>query len=389
MSASHRRIAGAICTALLASGALAGCSSAAGAGAAPKVDDLVFVVAGAAGTSALDADLVDHVLADVDVTGDHVVVVRADGDPSVVMDVTIPDLPGNSGDRDEWLARTRTQLATGILAVRAVAPEVDYTEAIALAAEAFRRGASRSLVIQGSGLQTTGALSMLEGRLYAEPSDLIAHVQDTGEIPDLSGVRVRMPLGVVTDPQPALTAQARRALTTTWAAYFAAAQADEVDLSAASLTPRAHEGVALPYVTPVPIERPVPEPVAGCSQRLGSATIGFAAGSFELADPEGTRALLAESVAALADCSGAYVVQASASAEGGAAANTVLTEKRAHAVAEELSGVSGVPVADMTVIGWGEGWPCRMPDLDASGRLILDAAISNRVVVIGKGQSGC
>lgn len=383
---SHRRLATASCLLLFGVAGLTGC----GAGAqGPAVDDLVFVVSGASGTSAPDPSTIDGLLSVIDAEGDHVVVIRADGTPDAVLDVTLPALPGNGSDRETWLRSLRDDIVAAVLDVRAVDPEIDVTEAIALGAEAFRDGAAHTLVVETSGLQTTGALSMLDGRLYAEPADLVSHAEQVGGIPDLAGARVRMSLGVVVDPQPALTDGARAALAGIWQEYFARAGATDVDLAAAALTPRPYADELLPDVSPVPIERPGPGPVADCRQELGTASIGFEAGSSALADPEGVRALLAGSAAALASCPGEFLVEASASSEGEEDANEALSLERAQAVARELAQTVGIPVAQIRIIGWGEAWPCRVADLDADGRLVLEAATANRVVVVGKGDPGC
>ncbi len=382
----HHRLATASGLLLLGAAGLTGCAAAT---AAPSVDDLVFVVSGAVGTSAPDPAAIDELLSIIDVEGDHVAVIRADGTPDAVLDVTLPALPGNGSDREAWLRSFRDDVVAAVLDVRALDPEIDVTEAIALGAEAFRPGAAHTLVVETSGLQTTGALSMLDGRLYAEPADLISHVEQTGGIPDLAGARVRMSLGVVADPQPALTAEARTALTGIWHEYFARAGAVDVDLAPASLTPRPLDDETLPVVTPVPIGRPDPGPVSDCRQELGTASIGFDAGSADLGDPDGVRTLLAGTAAALASCPGGFLVEASASSEGDEGANEALSVARAEAVATELAKTVGISVTQIRVIGWGEAWPCRVDDLDAEGGLILDAAIANRVVVVGKGDPGC
>lgn len=351
--------------------------------------DSVIVIGATSGSSALSPAALAEPLSELDLEGDRLIAVVGDGVPQVVFDVTVPELPGNSGDRKTWLERFRADVRTALLAVRADSPEVDLTEAIALGAQAFAPDRTHSLYVYSSGLQTTGLLSMLDGRLYAEPADLVAYVEQNAGVPDLSGVRVRMPVGVVTDPQPALTEGARIALRDVWGSFFAASGAEDVDLTAQDLTARTIED-ALPFVSPVPVERPQPAVASGCRQELGSTSIGFAAGSAELSDPTGVDALVGRLVDDLSGCEGDYVVEASASAEGGDADNLELSESRAARIAEVLQShlaAQGAPT--VRVVGWGEAWPCRATDLDAEGHLILDAAIANRVVVISRGEPGC
>lgn len=364
---------------------LTGCSDA----PAPP-DDIVLVVGATEGSPALTPSALAAPLSALDAEGDHLVAVLADGVPRAVVDVTVPKLPGNGADRDAMLADLRQQVQTAVVALRSAEPEVDLTGAIALGSQAFRPQRAHSMYVYSSGLQTTGSLSLLDGRLYAEPSDLVAHVRQSGDLADLSGVRVRMPLGVVTAPQPAMTQEARVALKGIWSAYFRASGVTDVDLTPTDLQARSITG-DLATVTPVPIERPTAAAASGCRQTLGTASIGFAAGSAELADPAGTRQLIAHAVEALAPCPGDYRVEASASSEGPTSANQELSLARATAIADVLKArLAELGTSDeVSTVGWGESWPCRVPDVDASGHLILSAAIANRVVVVGKGAAGC
>lgn len=380
----------------LTAAALLGCTAAALVGcaglaaAAPASDDIVIVVGATAGSSALTPSALDEPLAALDREGDRLLAVEGDGAPRAVVDVTVPELPGNGRDREEWLENFRADVRAALLALTPDSAEVDLSEAIALGAQAFLPGRTHSLYVHSSGLQTSGLLSLLDGRLYAEPADLVAYAEQQGGIPDLRGVRVRMPLGVVSDPQPALNEDARVSLHGIWAEYYAASGATDVDLVPRDLAARAPEG-ELPFVTPVPVERPDPAPVAGCRQQLGSTSVGFAAGSAELSDAVGVGALLDGVAAALAGCEGDYVIEASASSEGEESDNQLLSEARAERIAVEVRARLAARGEDVPVrvIGWGESWPCRMTDLDADGRLLLDAAIANRVVVIGRGETGC
>lgn len=365
---------------------LAGC---AGITSSPGQDDseiTAFIVSPTTGAPELPAGELDAELGRLDSKGDRLVVVVADGEPFVAIDLTVPKLPGNSDDRDETLMRLRAQAATAVLSQTARTPETDVTEAVALAAQAATPGSRMTIIITGSGLQTAGALSMLDGRLYAEPADLVASAAEQGAVPDLSAVaEVRMPrLGVTNPPQPAADEEARTALSGIWAEYWARAGVGSVALTPTDL--RAGEPVTgAPTVTPVAIDRPGLPPVAQCTQVLGASTIGFAAGSAELVDPAGTAALVDEARTRLAGCDGPWLVEGSASSEGDH--NRELSLARAEAIAALLRAAE--PGAEIQTIGWGDQWACRTPDLDANGALLLTAAISNRVVAISRGEASC
>lgn len=374
----------------LAAAVSIGVTACAQAAATPGVDDAVLVLTPTSGASALVSSDLEPVLALLDEAGDRVVAVVADGEPRVVLDVTIPELPGNSKDRSDWLGQFRSDAQTAILAKTATVAEVDVTEGIALGAESFRAGTRHTLFVFASGLQTTGALSMLDGRLYAEPADLVTHVEQEGGIPDLATAAVRMPkLGVVTDPQPQLDEGARSALADVWAEFFRRAGSTDVQLAPTSLVGKASDAADLPFVSPVAIERPEPIVAGGCRQVIGADSIGFAAGSAEIVDVAGARALVERVHDALVECPGDYLVEGSSSSEGTRESNAALAKARAQAVADLFASVTGEHLAADQIVGWGEDWPCRRTDVDAAGDLILDAAIANRSVVVSKGGPGC
>lgn len=370
--------------------ALALCACSGGSSAPPVTDDIALVLSPTTGSTALSGNELDAALSGLDAAGDRLVAVVADGAPFVAIDVTLPALPGNSDDRDAWLTDYRSKVKSAILSKVAQATEVDPAEAIALAAQSFRPGTRRSLTVFSSGLATAGSMSMLDGRLYGEPADLVGSASGAGAVPDLTGVAVRMPrLGVVTDPQPQLTADARNSLTSIWAEYFSRSHATDVQLAASDLLAQAPQSAALPFVTPVPVNRPQPPQAAGCRQLLGAATIGFSAGSADLTDVAATTTLVTSAVESLAACAGPYTVEGSASSEGDPSSNEKISTDRAQAVAQLLADATGQPLAAIRVVGWGVNWPCRVVDLDASGNLLIDAATADRVVVIGRGDLHC
>jgi outer membrane protein OmpA-like peptidoglycan-associated protein len=382
-----RRLGAALLVAVATVGALAACGDQPDA----AIDDVVIVAGTHTGAPLIEADLIADALAPLDAEGDRLVVVTADGAPFVALDYTFPELPGNSGDREEWLEKFRDDASLAIQQSGAKTEEVDLAEALSLAADAFRSTSTvRTLTVLDSGLSTVGDLSMLDGRLYAEPVDLVTAVEQGGGIAELSSVRVRMPrLGVVSEPQPLLSEQARSALEAVIGEYFRRANATDVELEPLSLTAEPQTIEDLPHVTPVPIDRPSVSLAADCSQELGTSAIGFEAGSAELSDPVGARTLLEGVVAALASCEGSWTVDGSASSEGDAAENTRLSTERAETIRSIVATIAAVDEASIETRGWGVEWPCRVPDLDADGDLLLDAAIYNRTVVVGKGSAGC
>ncbi len=360
-----------------------GCASTAGGTSIP--DDIVLVLGAHANSPAISAEDLAQPLSRFDAVGDRLTIVVAQGTiASAVYDRTLDRLPGNSLDREDYLQSVRVEVSRAIAEAAATTPEVDLVEAIAFGAAGFSPSASWELWVVDPGLQTTGALSMLDGALYAEPADLVGHAEQAGALPDLSGTKVVMQLAVNVEPQQPLGQDARAQLEAIWSEFFTRAGATDVTIERQNLTAT---GVTagLPTVTPVDIRRPDALPRGeGCTQRLESASIGFAAGSASLTDPDRTRGLIERAAAGLTGCEGAWLVEGSASSEGDSDANRSLSTARAETVAALVSEVTGLPREGIEVIGWGEEWPCRRPDVDKSGQLVIEAASYNRSVTISK-----
>ncbi|MGB4135677.1 MAG: OmpA family protein [Microbacterium sp.] len=348
-------------------------------------DDIVVVMAPTMNNPGISGGEIDQVMDAWDAEGDRLRIVVASGHPTVALDVSMPQLPGRSDDRKGMLRTLRTQVRGQILGLVAESPEVDLSEAIALGASAFRPEAHRVLWVLASGIQTTGAMDMTGGRLYAESADLVTHVEQSSGLAKLDGVTVIMPrIGVVVAPQQ-MNEVARGRLDAHWSEYFARAGVSDVRLTPQRLAETPQRADALPQVTPVPVEAPAPIAVAGCIQRLSDASIGFAVGSSEL--PAQAEGLIRSVYDALAGCTGDFTVEGSASSEG--VGNDALALARAESARLMLSEISGIPVDQIAIRGWGDAWPCRIPDIASDGSLILDAAMANRVVVITRGETGC
>jgi len=378
----RRTAAGSIAALAVSALLLGGCAATPESGP----DELVLVAGVRQGSPAIPTALVTQALSRLGDDGDHLAVVSSDGVPRIVFDLVLRDVPPNLGDREDYLEDLAALVGQAIDGAAATTPETDTNEAIALAGSVFSVGpGTKRIVVLDSMLTTAGAFSMLGGGLYADPTDRVAALQDGNALPDLSGITVQVPrLGVVVDPQPPLTEDARSSLESQWGAYFTAANAESVEFGGASLTATPQSAKTLPTVTPVPIERP--EPVtAACRGTLPDASIGFRGDEAVFLDDGAATATIATVVSAISGCTGEIIVEGSTSSVGGQDGNVDLSTRRGRAVADRIAAALGVPAETIRVIGYGAEWPCRVPDRDGSGALVESAAAANRTVVVSRG----
>lgn len=374
-----------IVSALLATLAFSACSAA----EAATTSEVAVVLGARSNSPGITAADLDEALDLLREEGDRIVVVVAEGEPTVAIDYTLNRLRDYAEDREKDLENHRDRLLTSMRTLGAQTSEADLTEAIARAADSFSPGAEHTMVILDSGVQTIGALDLREGRLYHEPAELIDAVADSGTLPDLEGVTVRMPrLGVVVPPQDPLVTDARASLTAIWTEYFSATGATDVTLGTGNVVPTPQD-TDLPPVTPIPVTRPEPVPVRECRMLLEEGSVSFAPESAELKDVDQVRQMLEEVHQSLGGCVGPYVIEGSTATWGTPKDAADFSLQRATNVAEVLVAVSGVALGDMTLIGWGHDWPCRVEDVDSNGELDREIAVNNRVVVISKGEASC
>ena len=148
----------------------------------------------------------------------YVGVVRADGSPELVLHKSY-DIEAQykkaSPQKLKADARTKcTDLLFTMQNVSAVTPEVDYLEALRLASRSFaslQDCRSKTIIVVGTGLSTTGTLDFRNNLFSAEPEAVVRLLEERQEIPDFSGTTVVFQqLGEVASPQAPLT-QVQRA----------------------------------------------------------------------------------------------------------------------------------------------------------------------------------
>lgn len=147
-------------------------------------------------------------------------VVNADGIPDVVLasSFDIDDkYKSASAERLDMDARAKTtNLIAGMQSVIATDPEVDYLAALNLAVRtlsSLEDYDSKTIVVIGTGLSTTGVLDFQNNLISADPDTIVELLNDKQEIPNFNGITVYwQQMGDVASPQKNLTSAQRNAL---------------------------------------------------------------------------------------------------------------------------------------------------------------------------------
>ncbi|WP_146083050.1 OmpA family protein [Rathayibacter sp. AY1E8] len=371
--------------ALAAAVGLSGCTPGVCTDDGDGVDQLAVIVGNRSNSALATADQLGDALATINAPGDRITVIAADGVPDTIYDFTLSEPPENDLDARDARDAFESDVDTAIAVSTANDPEVDQTEAIALATRNFSdSAATRTIVFLDSGVQTTGDFAMLDGALYNDPNDRVQSMRDAGALADLEGIHVQMPmLGLTQPPQEPLTEDAYQALVAQWTAFVSAA-GGTLTIGGASSAPSPQAAPDLPNVTPVSIDRPTA--TAGkCAWTLEDGAIGFVADEATLLSEDAAKATVAAAVQALSGCAGAYTVIGSTSSAKDQTVNLPLSTDRATTVAGLVAKHLGLPVESITIKGFGEEWTCRVNDRGPDGALLAEQAALNRVVVISRG----
>lgn len=196
----------------------------------------------------------------------YISVVNADGIPDVVFagSFDIDDkYKSASPERLDMDARSKTtNLITGMQDVIATDPEVDYLAALNLAVRSLSSLEgydSKTVVVIGTGLSTTGVLDFQNNLISAEPSTVVELLKEKEEIPNFNGITVYwQQMGDVAAPQKVLTSAQRNNLQQIYGGIVEAGGGTFVynDIIANPV----NEGTSYPAVTPV--ELPADTPIS-------------------------------------------------------------------------------------------------------------------------------
>ena len=187
----------------------------------------------------------------------YISVVNADGVPDVVLasSFDIDDkYKSASAERLDMDARAKTtNLIAGMQSVIATDPEVDYLAALNLALRtlsSLEEYDSKTIVVIGTGLSTTGVLNFQNNLISAEPGTIVELLEEKGEIPCFNGIMVYwQQMGDGAAPQAQLSSAQRNKLQQIYGGIVEAGGGTFVcnDIIANPV----NEGTAYPAVTPV------------------------------------------------------------------------------------------------------------------------------------------
>lgn len=146
-----------------------------------------------------------------------IAVVNADGNPEIVHAASY-DLEDKykSASKEKLDMDARSKATSIILSMQSIMaddPEVDYLESLRLAVRtlsSLEGYDSKTIVLMGTGLSTTGVMNFSNNLISAEPEMVINLLNEKSEIPDFKGITVySQQLGDVAAPQQELTSAQR------------------------------------------------------------------------------------------------------------------------------------------------------------------------------------
>lgn len=319
-------------------------------------------------------------------------VVRIDGEPRLVK----AGIFTSDAKNDTAAEQERSQFITGVGSVVqgiiARTAHADYLRGLAVAADAVHASChgGGEVILQGSGLQDTGALNFAHDEfLTATPERVVRFLEEQGQLPDLRGITVVLVgLGETRAPQQQLDQASRTSLVDIWTQICRAAGATEVRVDT---SPRSGEApVTDLVVSTVAVPAPVSFP-AGCSVRNfrlpDTGPVGFLENVPVLRDPDAARAAIAQIATAVQACPDARIALLGATSSYGELTSTgdifrrKLSLDRAEAV-KALLVDAGVAADRIDVSGNGYHFDGYVADRDAQGELLPGPAQQNRCVLV-------
>lgn len=326
----------------------------------------------------------------------YISVVNADGVPDVVLasSFDIDDkYKSASAERLDMDARAKTtNLIAGMQSVIATDPEVDYLAALNLALRtlsSLEEYDSKTIVVIGTGLSTTGVLNFQNNLISAEPGTIVELLEEKGEIPCFNGIMVYwQQMGDVAAPQAQLSSAQRNKLQQIYGGIVEAGGGTFVcnDIIANPV----NEGTAYPAVTPV--ELPADIPISFNPETLNSEAIEnvlaepvvlteeqitFIGDKAEYLYPEEAESVLKPIADFLLSNDVTILLCGTTAGDGNSAYTMELSQVRADAVKQSLVDL-GVDPSHIIAVGLGSTDPWHVYGIPTSDK----AASCNRKVVL-------
>lgn len=326
----------------------------------------------------------------------YISVVNADGVPDVVLasSFDIDDkYKSASAERLDMDARAKTtNLITGMQSVIATDPEVDYLAALTLAVRtlsSLEGYDSKTIVVIGTGLSTTGVLDFQNNLISAEPSTIVELLEEKDEIPNFDGITVYwQQMGDVAAPQQTLTSAQRNCLQKIYGGIVEAGGGTFIynDIIANPV----NEGASYPAVTPVELPADIPisfgpdildseevenvftEPVV-----LTEEQVTFIGDKAEYLHPEEAESVLKPIADFLMRNDVTILLCGTTAGDGNSAYTMELSQARAEAVKQSLVDL-GIDPSHIIAVGLGSTDPWHVYGIPTSDK----AASCNRKVVL-------
>ncbi len=326
----------------------------------------------------------------------YISIVNADGVPDVVLasSFDIDDKYKNaSAERLEMDARGKTtNLIAGMQSVIATDPEVDYLAALTLAVRtlsSLEGYDSKTIVVIGTGLSTTGVLNFQNNLISAEPGTIVELLEEKGEIPCFNGIMVYwQQMADVAAPQAQLSSAQRNKLQQIYGGIVEAGGGTFVNNDI--IANPVNEGMSYPAVTPVdlPADTPIsfnPETLDSKSTEnvlaepvvLTEEQITFIGDKAEYLYPEEAESVLKPIADFLLSNDVTILLCGTTAGDGNSAYTMALSQARADAVKQSLVDL-GVDPSRIIAVGLGSSDPWHVYGIPTSDK----AASCNRKVVL-------
>ena len=327
-------------------------------------------------------------------SGSAIGLVTIDGTPQLVAASAFSDpSAGNQNALTTDKANYAQQVESGMTGVRATAPHANVLKALDVAGRAIRAACSHggTIYLEDSGLSETGPMDFRQqGLLEAQPSDVVAFLMATHELPHLQGISVVLVgIGDTASPQHPLSIAQRDNLIAIWSAIAKAGGATSVQIDPAPLSGPAPAHVPPVLLVPIPAQRgwtppanSSPGPSTSAPVFPDSGPVGFEPNTTVFRQPTAALTALRPFGRYLAANPSVRILLTGTTAHWGSFAGCkALALRRADTVKAVLVHM-GARASQIETKGLGWQFPGYINDQGPSGTLLPGPAEHNRSVFV-------